>query len=182
MSWLRIDDGFPEHRKLVGLKRSERWTWLEVLAYCARQGNDGVLPAGITDVLKHVTPAFILRCVSLGLLDKNDGVLTVHDWATYNPKDPTKSERMARWRAKNKETVDGDVDTPVDGAVDENGVYKNVYETAPRPVPYPSSKGSTVTATPTHPVVPGEEGGDFEPEHPENEFDLTHALKDMPAG
>lgn len=93
MPWLRIDDGFTEHRKIVALKRADRWTWMELLTYCARQGS-GHVPAGITDVLRWVTPAFLEQCVAVGLLDPDDRFPTgsagshhgyqVHDWLEYN--------------------------------------------------------------------------------------------------
>lgn len=85
MSWLRIDDGAPEHRKVLGLPRADRWTWIELLAYCARQQEDGIVPAGIDDALRHVTPAFVRKCIAVGLLDVDDaGEMRVHNWAIYN--------------------------------------------------------------------------------------------------
>jgi hypothetical protein len=120
MAWLRVDDGFTEHPKLIALGGTrDRWTWLELLVYCARRKTRGRVPERIGDVLQRVTPSFLSRCESVGLLDQNGTGYVVHDWATYNPEDPTKAERQARWRAKNKESVDGDVDGLVDGDVDE---------------------------------------------------------------
>ncbi len=119
MAWLRIDDRFTEHAKLVQLDRADRWTWMEVLTYCARQ-RSGTVPTGISDVLKHVTEAFLEKCKTLGLLDEKRGVLSVHDWDAYNPKDRTAAERMARMRDRN------------------SAVTATVTETAPRPVPSPT--------------------------------------------
>ena len=86
MPWLRLDDTFAEHRKIVALKRADRWTWVELLTYCARQTNGGRIPHGITDVLRWVTPAFLDQCTAIGLIDKQpDGTLTIHDWDDYNP-------------------------------------------------------------------------------------------------
>ncbi len=74
---------------------------MEVLTYCARS-RSGVVPDGISDVLKHVTEPFLERCKNIGLLDVKRGVISVHDWETYNPKDRTAAERMARMRDRNK--------------------------------------------------------------------------------
>jgi hypothetical protein len=83
--WLRIDDGFPEHPKLLALgDHRHRWTWLEVLAYCARRQTQGIVPPGIRDVIPKATPTFIQRCIEVGLLDQEDATLRVHDWAIYN--------------------------------------------------------------------------------------------------
>lgn len=113
MAWLRIDDRFTEHRKIVALRRGDRFTWVELLCYCARHGSAHV-PEGITDVLKAVTPGFIQQCVKVGLLDENGDGYHVHDWDVYNPKDPLKADRMARYRAKKRGDVDDDVDERVD--------------------------------------------------------------------
>jgi hypothetical protein len=98
MAWLRVDDGFPEHRKLLVLTRSERWTWTELMCYVARQNNGGHVPDGIGGVLKYVTPKFLKKCANAGLLDKEDGGYHIHDWHVYNPKDPTAADRARRYR------------------------------------------------------------------------------------
>ena len=91
MAWLRLDDGFTEHTKVLALRRADRWTWLEVMTYCARQRNGGIFSEGICDVLRWVTPAFLKRCVEAGLLELVAGSQSVpgnhyavHDWAIYN--------------------------------------------------------------------------------------------------
>lgn len=99
MAWLRVDDGLAEHRKLLALKRSDRWTWVELLCYVARQNNGGHIPSGICTTMRYVTPSFLTTCEDAGLLDRDDnGVLVVHDWADYNPKDPTGADRQRRYR------------------------------------------------------------------------------------
>lgn len=87
MPWLKVDDGLAEHRKLLALKRSERWTWMEILCYAARQNNNGHIPKNIHGVLQYAKPEFLERCHQLGLLDidPNDtGLYVVHHWAIYN--------------------------------------------------------------------------------------------------
>ncbi len=142
MAWLRVDDGFPGHPKLVRLSRPDRWTWLEVLVYCARYRTGGEVPASIGEALKYATPAFLNRCLELNLLDhsEHDGdAYHVHDWAIYNPKDPTAADRMQRHRDRNAER--NDAVTP-----DRNA---SVTATVPRAqaaarVPSPSSTSSSV--------------------------------------
>lgn len=98
MSWLRIDDGMPEHHKLLALPRKDRYTWIELLCYVARQGNGGHVPSGVVDLLRYVTPGFLKSCVQVGLLDDTDEGLQVHDWHIYNPKVETESELDDRVR------------------------------------------------------------------------------------
>lgn len=95
MAWLRVDDGLAEHRKLLPLKRADRWTWVEVLCYVARQGNGGHVPDGVQQIIRHATPAFLGRCHELGLLDLDGERYVVHDWAIYNG--GTLEERVAAY-------------------------------------------------------------------------------------
>lgn len=88
MSWLRLDDGFAQHPKIVALTPRDRWTWLELLCYCARYRTDGRVPAGIADVVRGATTGFLQRCGQLRLLDADpasEGGFLVHDWLDYNP-------------------------------------------------------------------------------------------------
>lgn len=87
MAWLKIDDGFTQHPKIVALTRGDRWTWLEVLTYCARYRTGGHVPSAIAEVVRGATPAFLERCFELRLLDPSatgDDGYEVHDWVIHN--------------------------------------------------------------------------------------------------
>lgn len=101
MAWLRIDDGFTSHPKILALGTpSRRWTWLALLAYTARY-RSSLVPAKTSDVVPGATPAFLRDCVDIGLIDIDDeGTMSIHDWHVYNPKDPDAADRMARVRAR----------------------------------------------------------------------------------
>lgn len=102
MTWLRVDDGFVDHPKIVSLgSPAARWAFLELLAYCARHHTDGYIPNNLLTVLPRVNVALINRAIEVGLVDRDEtGDLRVHDWQTYNPpqKDPTGALRQQRWR------------------------------------------------------------------------------------
>lgn len=102
MSWLRIDDAFTHHPKIIRLTRSERWTWLEVLCYVARFGTRGLVPSNVGEVVRTATPAFLNHCLELKLLERAHGDYYVHDWDDYNGRDSQvlKTERQRRWREK----------------------------------------------------------------------------------
>lgn len=95
MAWLRIDDSFPEHPKILELGSADRrWTWLCLLAWTARQRSP-IVPANIRDAIAKATPAYLADCERIGLLDRgDDGCLEVHDWRKYQPKDPGAAERQ----------------------------------------------------------------------------------------
>ena len=115
MAWLRIDDGLTEHRKLLDLPRNDRWTWMELLCYVARQNNGGHVPGGVITTMKHVTPRFLERCQTVGLLDTDDqdGRLVVHDWAIYNG--GTVAERVAAYLTEHPEASGNEVLKAVGG-------------------------------------------------------------------
>lgn len=104
VSWLRVDDGFGSHPKLLELTREERWTWVEILCHCARHRTGGLIAPGIRDAVRHATPAFLAKTerVFLSKRDKN-GRLFVHDWDDYNPSDPTAADRMRRYRERQEQ-------------------------------------------------------------------------------
>lgn len=107
MSWLRLDDTFAQHPKVVRLARGDRWTWVEVLLYCARYRTDGRVPEAISEAVRAATPAFLNRCYELHLLDLNGSgeapTYVVHDWDFYNPKDPTGAVRKQRQRDRERD-------------------------------------------------------------------------------
>lgn len=151
MSWLRIDDGFTKHPKFEGWPPTAKWAWLEVMEYCARYRTQGRIPTDLNLLPRSVTQNLINRAHKSGWCTTGtDGAQWVNDWTTYNPTDPTKAERQARWR-KNRDTngdthVDGDVDangdihvdTQVDDPVDAQVDAQTVYLTRAPARPFPS--------------------------------------------
>src|ERR1035437_8742986 len=45
MTWVRIDDGFPEHPKIARVGAFGAWLQLQALAYCNRNLTDGFVPS-----------------------------------------------------------------------------------------------------------------------------------------
>ena len=116
MSWVRVDDGFADHPKMLELTPAERWTWIRALCYCARYRTDGVLTTAARARI-GVDARLTRRLLGLGLADNSPdpeldyaeknarfsgekGAVFVHDWREYSPKDPTAAERKRRQRAK----------------------------------------------------------------------------------
>ena len=169
MAWLRIDDGFPENRKVLALPRRERWTWLEVMAYCARQQNGGQVPNSSSDIVRHATPAFIQAAFDAGLLVLTDTGYEVHDWDEYNPKDPTNAVRQQRYRNAKR-----------NAEVTENVTDENVTTVTP-----PRARVPSRPLTNKEPSLPSTSTTDAEGTegvangtHP---IDFDSILKEMPA-
>lgn len=113
MAWLKVDDGLAEHRKILQLKRSERWTWVELLCYVARQNNGGHVPQTVREVLRYATPAFLERCRELGLLDMDGDLYRVHDWEIYNGQ--TIDERVAAYLEQNPDATANEIVKQIGG-------------------------------------------------------------------
>lgn len=155
MAWLRIDDGFAEHPKLLELALADRWAWLEVLCYCARNGTDGRIPNGIGEAVKRATPALLGRAEKAGLVDRDeDGARHVHDWDIYNG---SLENRVADYLSANPDASANEVVRAVGGK--RNVVLALVADHRNR---YPGNQngnqnpGTQGTTKPVPGAVPGE--------------------------
>lgn len=160
MAWLKVDDGMPEHRKVLTLPRKDRWTWMELLCYVARQNNGGHVPAGVTDVLRYVNTAFLTQCENAGLLDRDPGGYVVHDWAVYNAS--TIEEKVAACLERNPDATANEIHRAVGGKREivlheiarQKGFTgsQSVPPVVPDPVPKEPGKrfpGTTKTGSPS---------------------------------
>jgi hypothetical protein len=99
VSWLRLDDGFAEHPKIVELTDRELRIWLRTLCYCSR-AQDPSIDRFTLETVPGLTPNFVSKLVSLRLVDPIENGHEIHDWIKYQPKDKTGAERQARWRGR----------------------------------------------------------------------------------
>jgi len=121
MAWLRLDDTFLDHPKIIGLTDRDLRTWLTILLYAARYRTGGHIPKPAHRALT-LTPARVTLYTQAGLLDRDHvDELHIHDWARYNPADPTGADRQRRYR-----------DTHRNGNRNEDDSYTDVTVTAPR--------------------------------------------------
>ena len=163
MPWLRVDDAFPGHKKLVPLEDdARRWAdavalWLAGGCYCSANLTDGHIPAVR---LARLTPMGGARAtkaaddlVEVGLWRRVDDGYEVHDFLDFNPSKKQveeerrqKTDRQRKWRETRDDARDAHVDASTsplrDGAVD--GAVEPVPS---RPVPtrpVPTKDPSTV--------------------------------------
>jgi hypothetical protein len=92
MSWVKLDDTFPEHPKLIAAGPLAGWLWVVGLAYCTRHLTDGIIPAAVVPRLVGDTIATRTRqrCVTtlvrVGLWKRDtNGDIRVHDYLDYQP-------------------------------------------------------------------------------------------------
>jgi hypothetical protein len=117
MSWVKIDDGAPDHPKWMELAEDPpTWAacwglWVACAAYCARQLTDGQVPRAFvgqaTPLPRKVAEAAAAALVRVGLWAETSSGYAFHDWLTYNPpaekvraKRAAAAERMSRGRKR----------------------------------------------------------------------------------
>lgn len=155
MSWLRLDDGFADHPKLLELTRADRWRWIELLTLTARYRTNGHITSGMLRSA-DIPPRLQTRLLELALLEQTPyGQLQIHDWHHYNPPpDPTGAARQARWRARH--TTRHPVDNPGDKSSQsvENLLGKTKIRSEANP-PHKTKHAQTPhTTTPKPPSIP----------------------------
>jgi len=179
MSWLRIDDGFTESPKIEALTDREFRVWVRLLCYCARQKAGGELPELRTkrsQIVPGLSAAFVAKLSRIGLIDDRDSIQFVHDFAHYNPTDPTAASRMQRFRDRN-------ADRNADRNDDRN---ETVTRARARAVPVPSrpeeQEQRAVRASENGSEPPDDEPGFDEPTAQDLEFlkSITPELNDVP--
>lgn len=102
MTWLRLDDNFADHPKLVELTEVERWRWMTVLLYCARQQTGGIVTPAAARAL-GIRPQLARKFLKVGLLDETEnGEAMVHNFRRYNPVDPSSASRKRAYRERQR--------------------------------------------------------------------------------
>jgi hypothetical protein len=86
MTWIRVDDQFADHPKVMALGRdrlSGLGLWHVAAAYCARYLTDGFVPESF--IQAQAPKGLARRMIDVGLFTASDGGYRLHDWLDYNP-------------------------------------------------------------------------------------------------
>jgi hypothetical protein len=98
--WVKIDDHFPNHPKVVRAGGDAAWLYLCGLCYCAEHLTDGKIPAAMVPRLSdRKAPMKLARkLVDVGLWDGSETTgFVVHDWCDWNPSaDEARKKRSAK--------------------------------------------------------------------------------------
>lgn len=111
MTWVKIDDGMPSHRKWALLEGDPReWAecmavWVAVACYAAQTVSDGFVEDTRIARLTPLGSRARQRCddlVRVGLMEREEGGYRLHDWLHYQPSssDVTRDREAARVRQK----------------------------------------------------------------------------------
>lgn len=90
MTWVKLDDGFFLHPKMVSVSALAKILHVAALTYCAQQLTDGTVPQGATAIVASMAgvrrPEAALReLVAAGLWEQTPTGYAIHDYLDYNP-------------------------------------------------------------------------------------------------
>jgi hypothetical protein len=84
MSWVKLDDNFPDHPKVALLPLRARWVFIQGLCYAARYLTDGLIPEQVAN--RWEGPQATSALVDAGLWELDESrAFRIHDYLIYNP-------------------------------------------------------------------------------------------------
>ena len=94
MTWVKLDDNFPTHPRVIGLSDRTFRTHVTALCYCAKYLTDGHVPSS---ALRAIGPRKSARELEdAGLWSKTDHGWVIRDFLDYNPsRDEVEGKREA---------------------------------------------------------------------------------------
>lgn len=125
MAWIKIDDSFPDHPKVVGLSDSAFRVHISGLCYCGKYLTDGLIPMQIASRFANNDMSVIVELTNAELWreDVSNNGFRIHDYLAHQTskeqvevKRANLRERQKRYRDKhavpdnNAEPVDDDWD------------------------------------------------------------------------
>jgi len=166
MAWVRIDDGYVQHPKMLAAGADGIALDIAAMCYCARQQTDGFVPAAMVPCLlpikKHA--ATVRRLIELGrwVHDENRDGYIVHDYLQYNPTAAEIAEMRAaksaagkagarsRWRS----TSNGNAVTAVMAGAMSTGDSEHHGEQHGHPLPIPIGRKIPTNGAPPPQAAP----------------------------
>lgn len=155
MPWVRVDDGFTDHPKVMAAGPAASWLYVCGLTYSARLLTDGFIPASQVRKLADLENAGALAdtLVRVGLWQRCDGGFRIHDYHDYNPTaEKVKADRAAAAERMRKVRS---------GEVHANSERTNGERSDELRDPHPTPVVPTVNSPPDPPIVV--EGADAPP-------------------
>ena len=129
MTWVKIDDLFPDHPKVRWAGTAAAWLYVAGLCYCARYLTDGFIAdvslAGLGQYGKSRARTLAAKLVEVGLWERVDGGHRVHDYLQWNrSKAETEQQRDAARVRMNKRRSSPDVPTSSSTSEQDTGTTK----------------------------------------------------------
>lgn len=176
MSWVRLDDGAPGHRKIVGLSDAAFRLWIVGLTHCNQQANDGRFSAHAARIMfgylasPELGKGAAAELVAADLWALTEDGYEVRNYLEYQPSKAERdsankaaAERMRNMRARRYQkpvepAKPEDVREPLrcnnDGTSDElPAKFALPVPSRSRPDPVPVYTDSSVPSEPSQPAL-----------------------------
>ena len=99
MTWVKLDDQFPDHPKALACTAEAMWLHICGLCWCARHLTDGRIPRNAVPRLAVVKKPYdcAAELVAAGIWLEVDGGFEVHDYLKFQPsKSQVESQRQSQ--------------------------------------------------------------------------------------
>ena len=153
MGWVKLDDGFPAHPKVVGLSDAAVRAHLEALCYAAKYETDGMVP----DVVAANGPVRA-ELMASGLWENGPAsAIIIHDYLVYNPSRSEREQNRNRTRTK-RASREGAGRGLVSSSGGSGGDFAAFWAAYPRKVGKPKARtafASALNRAPGETVVAG---------------------------
>ena len=101
MPWIRLEDNFPEHPKILALSDAAFRLHVRAIGYAARHLTDGcVRSAAFRSMTRRQSLATEL--IAAGIWEATDDGFHIHDYLAYQPSRTEVEERRAADRSRKK--------------------------------------------------------------------------------
>lgn len=148
MAWIKLDDQWMDHPKIIRAGRDARDVWLASITWCAKHLTDGYFPEELLPTLCVMAGVDVANCqqfarilLDVCLWEATDIGYYVHDYLDYNPtKEQTEATKMARKRAGRAGGAAKAAKTKQNASkMPSKTLAKSKQKSAPSPSPFNSS-------------------------------------------
>ena len=104
MTWIKIDDSFPDHPKVVGLSDKSFRAYISALCYAGRYLTDGYIPMAIIARFVDEDMSYVSELTQSGLLleDINKNGFIIHDYLSHQTSKQQVEDKRANLRERQK--------------------------------------------------------------------------------
>jgi hypothetical protein len=182
MSWVKLDDQFPEHRKVGGLSDLAFRLNVSAICYCARQLTNGFVAKDMVGRLApRVRGSHVQELINADLWSPVTGGWQIHDYLEYNPsraevmeRREAERKRKAKQRKAGSKAVDRNPDGSFssrrdnqrDSARKPKGTPRGSHPLPDSPLGEESGTHLRVVGSPPAPAATGGTGSDESPDPP----------------
>lgn len=140
MSWIKLDDQWMDHPKIIMAGRDARDIWLASITWCAKHLTDGEFPANLLPSLAVAAGVDVANCqgfaralLDVGLWEETENGYLIHDYLEYNP---SREQALATKEARKQAGRAGGVAKA--SKIPSKTLAKEKQNPAPSPSPSPN--------------------------------------------